>query len=122
MLSDSHRGASPEIELIVSKIESENIRYHANERRSAHRTPLALPVGVQFAETDGAISAFSQNISGAGISLVTQTEFKEGQMAVLNIHSLEGTAYHLLSKCRWCRCYGKGWFISGWTFQAVSRR
>ncbi|MEQ1904543.1 MAG: PilZ domain-containing protein [Pirellulaceae bacterium] len=122
MLSDSQRAPSPEIELIVSKIEAENVRYNSNERRSAHRTPLARPVTVHCAQTGEAISVFSQNISGSGISLVSQKEFKEGQMAVLQIHSLEGTHYNLLSVCRWCRSYGKGWFISGWMFQAVARR
>ena len=122
MLDDSQRAVTPIIGLIVKKIEGENDRYFANERRSAHRTALTRPVTVHCSQTGEMTSTFSQNISGTGMSLISKNEFKEGQMVVLQIHSLEGQAYNIISECRWCRSYGKGWFSSGWLFHTVSRR
>jgi hypothetical protein len=67
-------------------------------------------------DEDFVIRAFTRNISGMGVGVVSDIKFDEGRVAYLKIHSLETKPMKFLATCRWSSNFGDGWFTSGWNF------
>lgn len=89
------------------------------ERRAADRKPFVRPVTIVAGKNQNDIhKAFSRDLSTLGIGLISQVEWPDQTMAVLEIESLKGKKLALRSIACWTRPYGKGWFVTGWKFCA----
>ncbi|MBX3419906.1 MAG: hypothetical protein KF851_20090 [Pirellulaceae bacterium] len=120
----SHSGTPPGktlVERAVARLEAESIRFLNSECRSIIRKPFVRPCSLIVRGTVEAVKATSQYIADSGINLIGQTNFSEGLVALLKIHSLEGSPVFFLAECRWCRPYGEEWFCSGWHFISIQR-
>lgn len=122
MLRSIGKSPTPEIEAIVRDLLKEDSDYDRNENRSAHRESLVRAVTVQMRRPiESELHAFSRNISGAGIGLITNDQIPDGATAILTIEPLKERPSQILAECRWCKPYGKNWFISGWLFMMVKQ-
>ena len=121
MLRDSGPAAKPDIQRAVDKMLLDDANFDRYENRSAHRKHLVRAVRVEMRETEQVMQAFSRNISGTGIGLVTQEPLDQNAIAVLLIASLEGEDVPILADCRWSKPFGDGWFLSGWQFIGLKK-
>ena len=120
MLRSIGNSPSPEIESIVKGLLKEDSDYDRHESRSAHRESLVRAVTIEVRRPkEIVLSAFSRNISGSGIGLITDEKIADSSTAVLTIEPLKDRPSKILAECRWCKPYGKNWFISGWLFMMV---
>ena len=106
---------SPKIERMIKEIVRDNAR-HERELRSTHRERLVCPVETKFLENEETLSVFSRNISSAGIALITPRPFDERFLTKLEIHRLSKGANQVVAECRWCKPFGKNYWVSGWQF------
>ena len=122
MLRTSGPPAHPDIQRAVDDLLREDSNFDRTENRSAHRQHLVRPVEVVIRDSDESISAFSRNVSASGIGVITHQPIDDGAVAVLTIARLApGHDITILAECRWCKPYGKNWFISGWQFINLKR-
>ena len=124
MLRTSNAGppAKPDIQRAVDKLLKDDTNFDRNENRSAHRENLVRAVDIEIRDPQATISAFSRNISATGIGVITKESLVGNPVAVLTIAGLgEKDDVTILAECRWCRAYGKEWFISGWQFINLKR-
>lgn len=121
MLRLSGTGPNMDVENAVQDLLDEDTFYDRTENRSSCREHLVRPVELQIRGSQDKITAFSRNVSGAGISLITKQEMAERSTAVLVVETLQNGPVKFLAQCRWCRPYGRGWRISGWQFVNIHR-
>ena len=121
MLRLSGTGPNMDVENAVQDLLEEDAFYDRTENRSSYREPLVRPVEMQIRGSQDKIIAFSRNVSGSGIGLITEVEITEKATAVLTVESLKNGPVKLLAQCRWCRPYGRTWKISGWAFINIHR-
>ena len=96
---------------IIKENEAEILR----ERRATDRRPFTRPVIIS-AGRDRVCVSFSRDLSPIGVGLISQCKWREGETANLTIHCVSGRSKQVIAEVRWCRDYGKGWFLSGWKF------
>ena len=101
---------------VVEGLLREDSLYDREENRSAHREHLVRGVLVEIRDPAKELYAFSRNVSVSGIGLITEESIPERRTAMLTIERLDGTSVKVLAESRWCKSYGKNWFISGWQF------
>ena len=138
MLRSSGPPPKPDIKRAIDDLLKEDARYDRSENRSAHRENLVRHVGIKLrkneqstlgekkedphGEDEPAYSGFSRNISATGIGLISKVQIQEKSVGVLSIDRLGSSEpLTILSECRWCRPYGKNWFLSGWQFINLKR-
>ena len=122
MLRTAQRAPSAEVQSIVEALLHEDSQYDRHENRSTHREHLVRAVAIEVRRPEPAeFTAFSRNISVAGVGLITDQEIVDNSVAVLAIEALDGRVQRIMAECRWCKTYGKNWFISGWQFMAALR-
>jgi hypothetical protein len=121
MLRTSGPPAIPEIQRAVDGLLSEDSNFDRLENRSAHRDNLVRPVNIEFRDSNATISAFSRNVSATGIGVITNQPIDDKSAAVLQITRLHDSEVSILAECRWCKPYGKNWYISGWQFISLKR-
>lgn len=122
MYPGNTQAGSPELQRVVDKLLQEEYRARVGERRDASRKPLARPLTIVPRDNDQLrISAFSRDISPSGIGAIGQDEFETGCVALIYIDDPCKPSAVLLAECRWCKPYGKSWFLSGWNFLAVQQ-
>ena len=122
MLRTSESPANPEIKRAVDNLLLEDSNFDRTENRSAHRQHLVRPVDVLLRESGESVSAFSRNVSATGIGIITHQPIDDGTVAVLTIARLAlGHDTTILAECRWCKPYGKNWYITGWQFINLKR-
>ncbi|MCR9294886.1 MAG: hypothetical protein NXI32_19375 [bacterium] len=119
MLLNSSQSISKDIDDMVRDLLLEDAAYDRQENRSAHREHLFRSVHIDFRDPKEEMLAISRNISPLGIGLITDAAVAEKRMALLTIEKLDGTRNRVLAESRWCRTYGKHWFISGWQFLSI---
>ena len=117
MLSYSQNRSDSDLTTAVDQIVREEV-VAAQERRTAHRTPLVRPVLVQVGDGER-LHSCSKNISAKGIGLIMTKPLPVGTVANLTIHSLKDQPIVIRSELRWCEPFGHGWFAMGWNFLAV---
>ncbi|QDT12373.1 hypothetical protein [Planctomycetes bacterium K23_9] len=123
MLRSSVPAATPELGQIVRDMLAEDAEYDRHENRSMHREHLVRSVLLQMRKpVQGTILAFSRNVSGHGIGLITQEPIPDRSEAVLVIEGIKRPDVAVISQCRWCLAYGSNWHFSGWQFQLVKRQ
>jgi hypothetical protein len=106
---------TPEIQKLVKTIVDEDSQYVMNEMRSSHRDNLVVPVRVFF--KDGTYDeTFSRNISPLGICLIGKQMIPSNQSVDLEIYRLRGEPDRISAMLRWCKPFGKKYFMSGWKF------
>ena len=108
---------------MVQGLLREDLEFERTENRSAHRESLVRFVSIDRGGDQGAIDAFSRNISNAGVGVISSDPIPERSTATLTIERLDGTIVKVFAECRWCKPYGKKWQLSGWQFSesAVAR-
>ena len=121
MLRDNGPATRPDIQRAVDRMLSEDANFDRYENRSAHRKNLVRAVEIELRETQEVMHAFSRNISGTGIGVITHEEFATDAIAVLSVASLDGEDTRILAECRWCKTLRKKWFLSGWQFISMKR-
>ncbi|TWT93762.1 PilZ domain-containing protein [Stieleria varia] len=115
MLRLSGTAPSRDVEDLIRELLEEDAYYDRTEHRSTHRETLVRPVQISIRGGE-TISAFSRNVSAAGMGLITNQVIAERAIGVLTIERIKGMPSRLLAECRWCRSYGGDWKISGWQF------
>ncbi len=111
---------SAEIELAIKQILRDDAVYTLTEMRSRHRENLVVPVTICFSEShteDG----FTRNISEAGVCIISANPMEENTLANLELYRLHGAKQSITSEIRWCRPFGKEYFMSGWKFMKINR-
>lgn len=121
MLRLSGNAPNMDVENAVRDLLEEDAFYDRCENRSSHREHLVRPVQLQIRGSSERITAFSRNVSAAGIGLITDVAIPERSVAVMSIEGLKGSDVKFLADCRWCRSYGTNWKISGWQFINIHR-
>ena len=116
MLRTISPSVSSDIDDAVQGLLREDFDYNRTEHRTAHRDSLVRCVLIERGSNQQAIEAFSRDISNAGIGVVTTEPLPERLTATITIERLDGTTLRILADCRWCKRYGKKWFLSGWQF------
>ena len=117
MLRSIGTAPTPEVERIVSDLLKEDADYDRHENRSAHREHLVRAVTVAIRRPEElVVLGFTRNISMTGLGLITNEAIARSAVAVLEIEPLNDRSVKILSECRWCKPYGRNWFISGWQF------
>ena len=109
-----------QFEHLLKDLRVENSRFD-RELRSCHREVLITPVKVIFLEQEGIDqNCVSRNISSAGISLISALEMEEGISATLEVYRLtKAPNKQILADCRWCKPFGKQFWMSGWQFMQI---
>lgn len=122
MLRSSGPAPKPDIQRAIEAILKEDATFDRTENRSAHRESLVRAISLEIRDPEETVSGFSRNISATGVGVIHDQEIREKATAVLTIERLGDTKPTiLLSECRWCRPYGKKWFLSGWQFISLKR-
>lgn len=106
-----------EIDRLLSEIQ----RSRFSERRTEPRYAFVRPIQICFPHGPR-LSAFSKDMSAQGIGVICSVAMVVGSLATLEIHSTQGEPLIVRSEVRWCDPYGKGWFLVGWKFIALSAR
>lgn len=121
MLRLSGTAPNMDVECAVREMLEEDAFYDRCENRSSHRENLVRPVQLQVRGSSHVLTAFSRNVSAAGIGLITDTNLPERSIATLSIESLKNGPVKFLAECRWSRPFGPNWRISGWQFINLHR-
>lgn len=121
MLRNSSVNANPIIVAAVENLFNEDRQFERTERRFSIREQFSRPVTVKIQNQEEVIDGFSKNISFEGIGIITKTEFPQGSEAKIEIHSSNSVNPVIVSKLAWCKPFGKGWYISGWSFVTAVR-
>ena len=100
---------------LISQIQCEDIR-RQRESRSTNRQNLTLPVTIQFLKDNRVVNAVSRDLSSLGIGLITTEQLPTDCVCELELE-LESSRSYVLAKCTWCRPFGNGFYLTGWTFQ-----
>jgi len=116
MLRTGGAPANPEIQQAIEDLLREDSKFDRTEYRSSHRDHLVRPVELELRDEDETIVGFSRNISTSGIGLIIQAPINDRTVAVLKITKLAENDLEVLAECRWCKPYGKNWFLTGWQF------
>ena len=118
MKNQSQHATCPEIERLIKEIVKDDARYVLTEMRSMHRENLVVPVTLIFA--DGVrMHSFSRNISPVGVCLISKQPIPENQLVDLEIYRLNGKPDRVSADMRWCKPFGKDYYMSGWKFMQV---
>ncbi|NNE00275.1 MAG: PilZ domain-containing protein [Pirellulaceae bacterium] len=116
----TYGNANSEIEGFVREMLRADARYDSVENRSAHREHLLRSVTLKFrSPSERTVEGFSRNISATGIGLITPEAIADQSTAILTIERLRDHDVSILSECRWCRDFGKSFYISGWQFMVL---
>ena len=117
MLRSARHSINPDLDLMVENLLREESEYDRVECRSAHREHLVRGVIISIKGSDEIFDGFSRNISTTGIGIITSSPVPENATAVITIESIRsGVDKKVLADSRWCKPYGKKWFVSGWQF------
>lgn len=119
MLNQQIRPTSSEIEHIVQEIEMDESRFD-RELRSVSRQKIILPVSIRSLNGTARVEGFTRNLSGAGVSLISDRSFREGTVARLQIHTQNRSTAEIIGECKWCRPYAHRTFICGWHFLRIA--
>ena len=98
-------------------MEAQRSRY--TERRTEARHPFVRPVMIYFNDAPG-VQAFAKDLSNLGIGIISEAQFPDKALAVLQIHSIQGQSVFVKSEARWSDNFGKGWFLTGWKFLSIA--
>ncbi len=121
MLKQATLGVVPaDVEAAIKELLREDARYTLTEMRSRYRENLVVPVIVHHSEKES-FSGFSRNISEAGICIITEHPISDDSVADLDIYRLGGPSIRVTSNVRWCRPFGKHYYMSGWKFMNLRR-
>lgn len=102
---------------LISQIQCEDIR-RKRELRENNRQNITVPVTIKLSdgkETD----AVTRDLSSLGIGLLSSTRLETNLVCELELELDSGTNC-VVAKCIWCKPFGKGFFLSGWTFQNLN--
>ena len=101
----------------VQQLMKENQTALLRERRASDRIPFVRPVKIVHGRNhDEVREAFTRDFSPVGIGIVSDVEWPTAKIAELRIHSLMGKELVVKAEVRWCKPYGEGWFLVGWSF------
>ena len=120
MKNHSQQASCPEIERLIKEIVRDDVRYVLTEMRSMHRENLVVPVTLIFADGTRQ-NSFSRNISAVGVCLIGKEPIAENQLVDLEIYRLTGKPDRVSADVRWCKPFGKEYYMSGWKFLQVRR-
>ena len=121
MKTQMQRAVSPAIQKLVKDIVDDDSIYVMNELRSTYRENLVVPVRVFF--NDGTFEdTFSRNISPLGMCLIGKQIVSSNQSVELEIYRLRAEPERVSAILRWCKPFGKKYFMSGWKFLSSNRR
>jgi len=104
--------ASPEIELLLNKLQADEDNYTA-ELRSLDREKMVLPVQLITPDAEFAIQAFSRNISPGGVGLITPQPFSAGTEMFVELQFQNGKLPYRAT-CKWCTKFSAMYWTSGW--------
>ena len=101
----------------VDQLLKENQSALLRERRSVNRSPFCRPVIITVGRSvpENQV-AFARDISPHGIGIIENMSRSVGTIAEIEIHSIFSRSIRVRSEMRWCEPFGKGWFVTGWTF------
>lgn len=119
--TDNGPPTKPDIQRAVDRLLSEDSQFDRNENRSWCRENLVRSVSITIRGEEETISAFSRNISAAGIGVISNEPIAEKSTAAMTIAGLSDNDMTILAECRWCKQYGENWFLSGWQFVNLIR-
>ena len=103
--------------LDVSQLESENSV--ALDNRQEERIKAAVPVEIRGGGP--ATHAFSLNLSGTGICLVTEDDTPSETLRLLRLTRRNSESCEVVAKCRWSRAFGDSHWLSGWDYPKLDR-
>ena len=103
---------------LISRIQCEEIR-RAREEREINRQNITVPVTIRPFDGEKEIDAISRDISSLGIGLLASQPVAVEQVAELELE-LDTTTSKLVGTCRYCKPFGKGYYITGWRFENVT--
>ena len=90
------------------------------DRRSIKRKPFCRRVHITAGrEQDQFFEAVSRDVSQVGMGTVGQVEWRAHSLAWLTIYLLNTKSVTIEAESRWTEPYGKGWFLTGWTFREL---
>ena len=118
MKNQSHSAFCPDIERLIKEIVRDDARYVLTEMRSMHRENLVVPVTLIFADGTRQ-NTFSRNISPVGVCLIGKEPVPDNQIVDLEIYRLKGKPDRVSADVRWCKPFGKEYFMSGWKFLQI---
>lgn len=107
-----------DIERAIRDILKDDAKYVLTEMRSRHRENLVVPVNL-ILPNDQLETGFTRNISSAGVCIITENPIEEGVFGDLEIYRLNGNPVTISSDARWCRPFGRQYFMSGWKFNQL---
>jgi hypothetical protein len=93
----------------------------ASDKRSNHRERYAVPVIVHQKRDLPRVHAFTRNLSGSGVNLVTNKEVPINSFCKLEFFRSNGEECKIISECMWSKKYGKDHWMTGWEFPRLSR-
>lgn len=122
LTSAQQQQQNSEVQEIVKSLLKEDLDHDRYENRSVHRENLVRSVTIDTRQpTKMTLHSVSRNISGEGIGLITNEQIPDKCIAILSIEPLKKRTTKILAECRWCKPYGKNWFVSGWLFRTIIR-
>ncbi len=103
--------------LDVSQLEFESSV--ALDNRHEERIKAAVPVEIRGGGP--AAHAFSLNLSGTGICLVTENATPPETLRLLRLSRRNSESCEVVAKCRWSRAFGDSHWLSGWDYPKLDR-
>jgi hypothetical protein len=100
-------------QLIVEAQNAEN-----RDRRRDVRYAFFRPVSIEV-EDGHQYSAFSREISAAGIGLIHDIDLSDREVEI-TISSEQGYSIRVRCRILWCQPCGEGWYISGGKFVGIA--
>jgi hypothetical protein len=89
--------------------------------RSTEREKFAVPVVIHQKGTQPKIQAFTRNLSGDGVNLVSQQEVQVSSFCKLQFVRIGGERFDVIGKCVWTHKYGEDYWLTGWQFPRLDR-
>lgn len=112
MLGNLSCGANPEIGRLLKKLRADEDGYDT-ELRSLDREKLVFPVQMSSFNGETKVDAFSRDLSGSGLGLITPQPFDAGTEMQIQLQ-LPDTTHTCRARCCWNSRFGESYWSSGW--------
>ena len=89
--------------------------------RSAKREKYAVPVIVHQKRDLPRVHAFTRNLSGDGVDLISNQDVPVNSFCKLDFVRSNGEECKMIAECVWSKKYGKEHWMTGWEFPRLSR-
>ena len=114
MFENSTYNTSPQIQNLITLLTKQEEVGH--ESRTIPRETVVCPATIQLQYELERFRAFTKDISGGGVCLITEVEIKVEQIATLAIYRADDIPTKVRARCIWQKPFGNDYYQSGWRF------